>query len=110
PPLPVGGSFLAPPPPGKFRSTIAAAGTRVHNEHTSTEDGPPLVWHVQDIRVADVVAVAEYGLKPGLGLNLSALYRQVTTRTHFLDDVREPIDLPEGDIHHWNETLNGVGD
>ena len=82
----------------------------MHNEHTSTEDGPPLVWHVQDIRVADVVAVAEYGLKPGLGLNLTAFYRQVTTRIHFLDDVREPIDLPEGDIHHRNETLNGVGD
>jgi len=82
----------------------------VHNEHTSTEDGPPLVWHVQDITVADAVFVAEYGLRPGLGLNLTSFYRQVTTRIHFLDAERAPLTLPNGDIHHRDETLNGVGD
>jgi hypothetical protein len=82
----------------------------VHNEHTSTEDGPPLVWHVQDITVADAALVAEYGLAPGLGLNLTSFYRQVTTRIHFLDAERQPLVLPNGDIHHRNETLDGPGD
>ena len=74
------------------------------------DDTPPVAWHVQDITAADAALVAEYGLAPGLGLSLTSFYRQVTTRIHFLDAERQPIVLPNGDIHHRNETLNGVGD
>jgi hypothetical protein len=82
----------------------------VHNEHTSSEDGPPLVWHVQDIEVADAALVAEYGLARGLGLSLTSFYRRVTTRIHFQDADHQPLALPDGDIHHRDETLTGPGD
>jgi hypothetical protein len=34
----------------------------------------------------------------------------VRTRIRFEDLERRPIDVPEGDIHHRNETLAGLGD
>jgi hypothetical protein len=74
------------------------------------DDAPPVAWHVQDIRVADVAWVAEYGVTRGLGLSLTSFYRQVTTRIHFQDAGRQPVVLPNGDIHHRNETLTGPGD
>ena len=74
------------------------------------DDAPPVAWHVQDITAADAALVAEYGLASGLGLSLTSFYRQVTTRIHFQDEARRPVVLPNGDIHHRNETLSGVGD
>jgi hypothetical protein len=35
------------------------------------DDAPPVAWHVQDITAADAALVAEYGLRPGLGLSLT---------------------------------------
>jgi hypothetical protein len=82
----------------------------VHSEHSTVDDAPPVAWHVQDITVADAAVVAEYGLARGLGLNLTSFYRQATTRIHFQDIDRQPVLLPEGDIHHRDETLTGPGD
>jgi hypothetical protein len=90
--------------------TLAAAGTRVHSEHLALDDAPPVAWHVQDITVADAALRAEYGLAHGLGLSLTSFYRQATTRIHFQDVNREPVLLPQGDIHHRDETLTGAGD
>lgn len=87
-----------------------AAGTRVHNEHMAMDDAPPVAWHVQDITVADAALSAEYGVAPGVGLSLTSFYRQVTTRVRFEDHDRLPVVLPNGDIHHRNETLTGPGD
>ncbi len=69
-----------------------------------------MAWHVQDITVADAALVAEYGLARRLGISLTSFYRQVTTRVHFQDAARQPVDLPQGDIHHRDETLTGPGD
>ena len=74
------------------------------------DDAPPVAWHVQDITVADAAVRAEYGLARGLGLSLTSFYRQATTRIHFQDVERQPVFLPEGDIHHRDETLTGPGD
>jgi hypothetical protein len=73
------------------------------------EEGTHL-WHVQDISsVATGFSVAR-GLRPGLGLELTAFYRHVTTRIRFEDEQRQPLDWPQGDIHHRNESLHGPGD
>ncbi|HEU0092826.1 MAG TPA: hypothetical protein VFS78_11965 [Vicinamibacteria bacterium] len=74
------------------------------------DDAPPVAWHVQDLTVADAALVAEYGVARGVGLSLTSFYRQVTTRIHFQDLERRPVVLPQGDIHHRNETLTGIGD
>ena len=37
-------------------------------------------------------------------------FRHVVSRIRFLDANRAPLDRPQGDIHHRNETLAGVGD
>jgi hypothetical protein len=74
------------------------------------EDGPPVAWHVQDITVADAAFLTEYGIAPGVGLSLTAFYRQATTRIRFQDAARQDIVFPGGDIHHRNETLHGPGD
>src|SRR5260221_10880788 len=76
----------------------------------ATDDAPPLAWHVQDLTVADAAVVAEYGVARGIGLSLTSFYRQVTARIHFQDLERRPVVLPQGDIHHRNETLTGIGD
>jgi len=76
----------------------------------AVDDAPPVAWHVQDLTVADAALVAEYGVARGVGLSLTSFYRQVTTRIHFQDLERRPVVLPQGDIHHRNETLTGVGD
>jgi hypothetical protein len=69
-----------------------------------------VAWHVQDITVADAAFVTEYGIAPGFGLNLTAFYRQATTRIRFQDAARQDVIVPGGDIHHRNETLDGPGD
>src|SRR5437762_2403403 len=74
------------------------------------DDVPPVAWHVQDLTLADAVFTAEYGLTRDLGLGLTSFYRQVTTRVRFEDAARQAVFLPEGDIHHRNETLTGAGD
>jgi hypothetical protein len=73
-------------------------------------DEPPVAWHVQDITVADAAFVTEYGIARGLGLSLTAFYRQATTRVRFQDEARQDVVVPGGDIHHRNETLDGPGD
>jgi hypothetical protein len=68
------------------------------------------LWHVQDITsVATGLTVAR-GLRRGLGLELTGFYRHAVTRIRFEDQERQPLDWPQGDIHHRNETLNGLGD
>ncbi|HUG52884.1 MAG TPA: transporter, partial [Vicinamibacteria bacterium] len=82
----------------------------MHNEHLAADDAPFTTWHVQDVTVADAVFVGEYGLFRGVGLSLTSFYRRVATRIRFEDEERRPIVLPEGNIHHRNETLTGPGD
>jgi hypothetical protein len=66
--------------------------------------------HVQDITsVATALTVAR-GLRRGLGVELTAFYRHAETRIQFQDEQRQPLDWPQGDIHHRNETLDGLGD
>jgi hypothetical protein len=65
---------------------------------------------VQDITVADAAFATEYGIARGLGLSLTAFYRQSTTRIRFQDAARQDVVVPGGDIHHRNETLDGPGD
>src|SRR5438045_5413565 len=74
------------------------------------DDVAPVAWHVQDITLAEAVLSAEYGLAHGLGLGLTSFYREVRTRVRFEDALRAPVFLPQGDIHHRNETLTGPGD
>jgi hypothetical protein len=74
------------------------------------DDAPPVAWHVQDFTIAEAALVAEYGLARGVGLSLTSFYRQVTTRVRFQDADRRPVVLPNGDIHHRDETLTGPGD
>src|SRR5688572_1763914 len=73
------------------------------------EEGVHL-WHVQDItQVATALTVA-HGLGRGLGLELTGFYRHAETSIQFEDEQRQPLDWPQGDIHHRNETLDGLGD
>jgi hypothetical protein len=50
------------------------------------------------------------GFDGGFGLEAIAFLRHVTTRIRFEDLARRPIVVPEGDIHHRDETLVGPGD
>jgi hypothetical protein len=45
-----------------------------------------------------------------LGIEAVAPVRHVISRIRFLDADRLPLDRPQGDIHHRNETLVGLGD
>ena len=50
------------------------------------------------------------GLGHGLGIEAVVPFRHVISRVHFLDADRQPLERPEGDIHHRNETLSGIAD
>jgi hypothetical protein len=85
------------------------AGTLVHNEHEADEDGRHIV-HVQDLTTSEATAVFSYGLGRNLGLQWVHPIRRVAARIEFEELDGRPLFLPEGDIHHRNETLVGTGD
>jgi hypothetical protein len=98
-----------PPSPGQWRSSLNAAGTVVHNEHEADENGRHLV-HVQDLTSSEVTSVLSYGVARNLGVEWIQPVRHVRTRIEFEDLEGRPLIIPEGDIHHRNETLVGPGD
>jgi hypothetical protein len=81
----------------------------VHNEHAAVEQGVHL-WHVQDITTVLSSLTIERGLRRGLGVEVVGFLRHATTRIEFQDEARQPVDWPQGDIHHRDETLVGPGD
>lgn len=72
--------------------------------------GHALLWHVQQLTIAETTAVAARGFRGGFGLELVTFLRRIDSRIRFEDAERRPIVLPGGDIHHRNETLVGPGD
>jgi outer membrane putative beta-barrel porin/alpha-amylase len=84
----------------------------VETEHTSPDASLPggFYWHVQNLDLGEATVTASVGLKPRLGIEAVVPYRRVVTRIRFLDADRAPLDRPQGDIHHRNETLAGIGD
>ena len=86
------------------------SGSRVDTEHTAMDAGHAVVWHVQDLTLAETAATVARGFRGGWGLEAVTVLRHVDSRIRFQDAGRRPIDLPGGDIHHRNETLVGPGD
>ncbi len=74
-----------------------------HQEHAA-------IWHVQHFTMSDTSVSVARGLGGGLGLEYVGFLRHVTTRIRFEDLDRRPIVVPDGDIHHRDETLVGPGD
>jgi hypothetical protein len=74
-----------------------------HQDHAS-------IWHVQHFTMTDTAVSVSRGLGGGVGLEYIGFLRHITTRIRFEDLDRQPIVVPEGDIHHRNETLFGAGD
>jgi hypothetical protein len=74
-----------------------------HQEHAS-------IWHVQHFTMSDTSVSVARGLGGGFGLEYVGFLRHVTTRIRFEDLDRRPIVVPDGDIHHRDETLVGPGD
>jgi hypothetical protein len=73
------------------------------------ERAEPLL-HVQNLTISEAAFVTEAGLGRGLGVSVVVPLRWVQTRIRFEDLQHQPIDVPEGTIHHRNETLSGPGD
>jgi hypothetical protein len=88
------------------------SGTRVHNEHTAEDATLPggFYWHVQTLTLTEASVTAAVGIARHLGIEAVAPVRHVTARIRFLDADRQPLDRPQGDIHHRNETLVGLDD
>lgn len=74
-----------------------------HDQHAA-------IWHVQHITMVDTTAIVARGLGRGFGLEYVGSLRQITTRIRFENLDRLPTVVPNGDIHHRNETLVGPGD
>ena len=74
-----------------------------HDAHTA-------IWHVQHLTMTETTAVVARGFGGGLGLEYVGSFRHVTGRIRFEDLDRRPIVVPDGDIHHRNETLVGPSD
>jgi hypothetical protein len=68
------------------------------------------LFHVQDITTAQTAFTVARGLRRGLAVEGVGFLRTVVTRIRFEDDQRRPLAWPQGDIHHRNETLTGLGD
>lgn len=60
--------------------------------------------------MTDTAVSLSRGLGGGFGVEYVGFLRHVTTSIRFEDLERSPIVVPEGDIHHRDETLIGPGD
>jgi hypothetical protein len=100
--------MLLPPEPSAWRFSLTAIGSKIENEHLSTEGTPN--WHVQNLSTAELIGTAAVGLRDGLGLELAIPLRYVRARVRFEDLNRQPFVPADGDIHHRNETLFGIRD
>ena len=67
-------------------------------------------WHVQSLTLSELSLSAAAGLSSHVGIEAVVPVRHVTSRIRFLDANRSPLERPQGDIHHRNETLAGIGD
>lgn len=74
------------------------------------EERPEPILHAQDLTISEAAFVTEVGVARGLGVSAVVPLRWVRTRIRFQDLQHRPIDVPEGSIHHRNETLTGPGD
>lgn len=82
----------------------------MHNEHVSMDEEPFPIFHEQDLTISEIAFVTEAGLARGLGVEAVVPLRWVRTRIRFEDLEHQPIIVPNGSIHHRNETLSGPGD
>ena len=84
----------------------------MRNEHTSPDPSLPgaFYWHVQSLTLNQASVTGAVGVSPHIGLETVVPFRHVISRIRFLDSVRRPLDRPQGDIHHRNETLAGIED
>jgi hypothetical protein len=71
---------------------------------------PVPIFHEEDLTASEVAFVGELGVARGLGIEAVVPWRVLRTRIRFEDMEHEPIVVPNGSIHHRNETLNGPGD
>jgi hypothetical protein len=65
---------------------------------------------VQTLTLTEASVNGELGVARHLGIEAVVPFRHVVSRIRFLDADRQPLDRPQGDIHHRNETLAGPGD
>jgi hypothetical protein len=76
----------------------------------SMDEEPVPIFHEQDLTISEIAFVTEAGLGRGLGVEAVVPLRWLRTRIRFEDLEHQPIDVPNGSIHHRNETLSGPGD
>ena len=74
------------------------------------DEEPFPIFHEEDLTISEIAFVTEAGLARGLGMEAVVPLRWVRTRIRFEDLEHQPIVVPNGDIHHRNETLAGPGD
>ncbi|PYQ02985.1 MAG: hypothetical protein DMF82_14375 [Acidobacteria bacterium] len=68
------------------------------------------IFHEEDLAISEIAFVTEAGVARGLGIEAVLPLRVVRTRIRFEDMEHQPIVVPNGSIHHRNETLSVPGD
>ena len=68
------------------------------------------IFHEEDLAISEIAFVTEAGIARGLGIEAVLPLRVVRTRIRFEGMEHQPIVVPNGSIHHRNETLSGPGD
>jgi hypothetical protein len=76
----------------------------------SMDEEPFPIFHEEDLTISEIAFVTEAGLAHGLGVEAVVPWRWVRTRIRFENLQHQPIEVPNGSIHHRNETLSGPGD
>ena len=68
------------------------------------------IFHEEDLAISEIAFVTEAGVARALGIEAVLPLRVVRTRIRFEGMEHQPIVVPNGSIHHRNETLSGPGD
>jgi hypothetical protein len=104
---------------GQLTASVFASGTALRVLHVSAcpDSGPacaagevPPYLHDQDVEVAEVRPVLEYGLTQHLSVEAQLPVRAVRSRITYRQLDGTPFTPPNADLHHRNETLAGPGD
>lgn len=100
--------------PGRLELRLGVGLSPLAASHTADEhlpDGTAIeVWHRQSSFIMDLRLAADLGLTPAVAVTVEVPLRLFQTAIRYEDLAGDVVAIANGDVHHRDETLVGLGD